>query len=79
MGRAILTTDVPGCRDVAVSGKNGLLVPAHNPQELAKAMLQLIEQPEVTVEMGRQGRLIAEKELDARKAADLILKEMKLI
>ena len=79
MGRAILATDVPGCRDVVVSGKNGLLVPAHNPQELAKAMLQLLEQPEVTVEMGRQGRLIAENELDARKAADLILKEMKLI
>ncbi len=79
MGRAILATDVPGCRDVVDPGRNGLLVPVRNPQALAGAMLQLLEKPDVTAEMGRQGRQIAENELDARKAADLILKEMNLI
>ena len=79
MGRAIVATDVPGCRDVVDSGRNGLLVPVRNPQALAKGMLQLLEHPETITAMGCQGREIAENELDARKAADLILKEMRLI
>ena len=79
MGRAIVATDVPGCRDVVVPGRNGLLVPVRNPQALAAAMLKFLDDRALAVEMGRQGRLIAENELDARKAADLILKEMRLI
>ncbi len=79
MGRAIVATDVPGCRDVVRTGCNGLLVPAHNPQALADALLKLAADHDLAREMGRIGRNMAENELDARKAADLILKKMNLI
>ena len=38
MGRPIVATDVPGCRDVVVDGKNGFLVPVRTPEALAKAL-----------------------------------------
>lgn len=40
-GRAIITTDVPGCREVVNHGENGLLVPVKNATALAEAILQL--------------------------------------
>jgi glycosyltransferase involved in cell wall biosynthesis len=38
MGRAIITTDVPGCRETVMESKNGLLVPPRDPGALAAAM-----------------------------------------
>ena len=39
MGRAVITTDVPGCRETVEHGRNGLLVPARDVRALADAML----------------------------------------
>lgn len=36
IGRAVITTDVPGCRETVVDGVNGFLVPKWNPEALAK-------------------------------------------
>jgi glycosyltransferase involved in cell wall biosynthesis len=41
IGRAIVTTDAPGCRETVRHGVNGLLVPARNPRALAAAMIEL--------------------------------------
>ena len=79
MGRPIVATDVPGCRDVVVDGKNGFLVPVRTPEALAKALESFLEDSALTARMGKEGRFIAETELDARKAADLILSVMKLV
>ena len=79
MGRPIVATDVPGCRDVVVDGKNGFLVPVRTPEALAKALKSFLEDSTLTARMGKEGRFIAETELDARKAADLILSVMKLV
>jgi len=54
--RAIVTCDVPGCRDVVRDGKNGLLVPARDSRALAAALRKLIENEPLRKEMGRQGR-----------------------
>jgi len=61
-GRPIVTSDVPGCREVVRNGENGLLVPARNVGALAKALLDLLQNPDLRSEMGNCSRKIAEKE-----------------
>jgi len=55
-GRAIVATDVPGCRDVVVDGRNGLLVPQQDPLALAKAFEKLLNNPDMREAMGKVGR-----------------------
>ena len=62
MGRPIVTTDSPGCREVVRPGKNGLMVPAHDPQALAEALKTLILDPDLRKRMGLGGRSIAVRE-----------------
>jgi glycosyltransferase involved in cell wall biosynthesis len=61
-GRAIVATDVPGCRDVVHNAVNGLLVEPKNIAELARAMEKLLKDPERRREMGERGREIAVRE-----------------
>jgi len=58
-GLPIVTTDVPGCRDVVTHGVNGLLVPAKNATELARALEKLLADPQLRKTMGMAGRTIA--------------------
>lgn len=60
-GRAIVTTDVPGCREAVRDGYNGFLVPPRSATELATALERLIGDPALRDEMGRHGRLVAER------------------
>lgn len=55
-GRAIVTTDMPGCREIVEHERNGLLVPPRDPQALADAIERLIKAPEVRKQMGMEGR-----------------------
>jgi glycosyltransferase involved in cell wall biosynthesis len=61
-GRAIVTTDVPGCHDVVRDGDNGLLVPPNEVVALADALQCLIEDRELRIRMGERGRIRAEQE-----------------
>ena len=72
-GRPIVTTDVPGCREVVEHGDNGLLVPPRAPTVLAEALRTLALDPELRIEMGRRGRerAVAEFSLDRVVAATL--------
>ena len=74
-GRPIVSTDVPGCREVVGNGDNGLLVPARDPQALSEALGKLIANPSMRRRMGERGRLRAEAEfgLDAVIAQTLAL------
>lgn len=65
--RAIVTTDMPGCREIVRHGENGLLVPPRDAQALAEALGQLIGDPALRRRMGARGRARAEQEfgLDA--------------
>jgi glycosyltransferase involved in cell wall biosynthesis len=60
-GRAIVTTDVPGCREAVRDGYNGFLVPARSANDLATALERLIVDPVLRDEMGRHGRTLAER------------------
>lgn len=59
-GRAVVTTDVPGCRDAIEADISGLLVPVRDAVALANAILRLLEDPELRHAMGRAGRKLAE-------------------
>ena len=58
-GLPIVTTDVPGCRDVVTDGMNGLLVPVRDSQALADALERLLNDPAMRSKMGQIGRQIA--------------------
>lgn len=63
-GRAVVTTNVPGCRDAIEPGVTGLLVPVRDPKSLAMAIELLLTNSEDRKAMGLAGRCLAEKEFD---------------
>ena len=71
MGRPIVTTDVPGCRDVVQDGVNGFLVPAKNAEALAAALEKLVSDAGLRKMFGAQGRKLCETNF----AEEIILKQ----
>jgi glycosyltransferase involved in cell wall biosynthesis len=65
MGRAVITTDVPGCRETVIDGENGWLVPKWQPKRLAEQMELFINNPEAILEMGKKSFEIAKEKYDA--------------
>ncbi len=65
-GRAVVTSDVPGCRDAIEDGVTGFLVPVRNPDKLAVAIKWLLLDLEKCRSMGIAGRRLAEREFDVR-------------
>jgi glycosyltransferase involved in cell wall biosynthesis len=78
MGRPVITTHAPGCRETVEEGCNGFLVPVKDVAALAKAMEKFIEEPEFVSKMGQQSRQIAVEKYDARKVNAVILETMGL-
>ncbi|MEE9886271.1 MULTISPECIES: glycosyltransferase family 4 protein [Acinetobacter calcoaceticus/baumannii complex] len=67
MGRPVITTDVPGCRETVEDGGNGFLVPKWDPEALADKMCYFIENPEQVNIMGLKSYEIAQEKFDAEK------------
>jgi glycosyltransferase involved in cell wall biosynthesis len=78
MGRAIVTTDVPGCRETVVPGVNGWLVAPRQVDGLASAMLRILEEPGDIERMGAASRQIAEQRFDVHAVNRVILDAMGL-
>ena len=76
MGRAIITTDAPGCRETVVDDDNGFLVPVKAVNELVAAMQRFIAEPELSARMGTRSREIAEQKYDVHRVNAVMLKEM---
>lgn len=74
--RAIITTDVPGCRDTIEDQVQGLLVPAKDVDQLANAMLKLADDPAAVAEMAASGRQKAEELYDVKKVNTIICETM---
>jgi glycosyltransferase involved in cell wall biosynthesis len=66
-GRAVVTTDVPGCRDAIDPDVTGVLVPVRNAAALADAIKGLINDPVRCQSMGDAGRALAESAFDVRQ------------
>ena len=66
-GRAVVTTDVPGCKDAIIPNKTGLLCQVKDAHSLALAIKKLLDDPARRDAMAREGRLLAEREFDINK------------
>ncbi len=73
VGRAVITTDAPGCRETVVQGENGLLVPPEDTPALVAAMTHFIEHPEAIIAMGARSRELAEAHFDADRVDALLI------
>ena len=79
MGRAIITTDAPGCRETVIDGDNGFLIAVKDADALAEAMLKFIKQPELIGRMGKRSRELAEEKYDVHKVNHHMLSEMGIL
>ena len=69
-GRAVVTTDVPGCRDAIEEGKTGLLVPVRSVDALSDAIEHLIIDASLRQQFGQAGRHLAEREFAIERIVD---------
>ncbi len=76
MGRPIITTDAPSCRETVADGDNGFLVPVKAVDELAAAMEKFIASLELVEPMGMRARAIAESKYDVNAVNTVMLREM---
>ncbi|MEO6967483.1 MAG: glycosyltransferase family 4 protein, partial [Rhodanobacteraceae bacterium] len=62
----LVTTDMPGCREVVTDGVDGLLVPPRDADALARAIARLLDSPELAARLGQAARAKALAEFDER-------------
>lgn len=65
-GRAIITTNAPGCKETVVDGENGYLIPIKNVDALCEKMEAFIKKPNLVLKMGKDGRKKAEATFDVK-------------
>lgn len=78
MGRPVITTDAPGCRETVIDSLNGFLVPVKSIEDLVKAMENFITHPELITTMGEQARKVAENKFDVHSVNKVMITEMGL-
>jgi|FLYL01.1.fsa_nt_gi glycosyltransferase involved in cell wall biosynthesis len=78
MGRPVVTTDAPGCRETVLDGVNGFLVPVGDARALARALERFVLEPGLVARMGAESRRIAEEKFDVHKVNAVILGAMGL-
>ena len=79
MGRAVITTDAPGCRETVNHGVNGYLVAVKSVDELVQSMRYFIEDPKLIDYMGQRSREIALNKYDVHQVNRHMLTEMGMI
>ncbi|PID78977.1 glycosyltransferase family 1 protein [bacterium DOLZORAL124_64_63] len=78
MGRPVITTDAPGCRETVIPGENGYLVPVGSAPALAEAMIAFCRNPKTIATMGQASRRLARDRFDVHKVNQDILNIMGL-
>ncbi len=73
MGRPIITTSSPGCRETVEEGINGFLVEPRNHRMLAEKMIWMVEHPEAVEKMGLASRRIAEEKFNIDRVNEFML------
>jgi glycosyltransferase involved in cell wall biosynthesis len=73
MQRAIIATDIRGCREVVAAGETGVLIPARDPVALVGAVRSLLADPVGTRAMGEHGRRRALERFDEHAVVDRTL------
>lgn len=78
MGRPIVTTDAPGCRETVIEGENGFLVPIRDSKALAAAITKFIDTPELIATMGKASHRLVTERYDVSKVNADIIEKTKL-
>lgn len=78
LGRPLVASDVPGCREAIVPGRNGLLCPARNAEALAAALQQVaLMPPEALATMGRASREHVEQHFSEDRVTQAYLQALR--
>lgn len=75
-GRAVITTDAPGCKETVIDGENGFLVPVKDANSIYQKMIWFIEHPKDAEIMGKKGRTMVEDLFDVKKVNETICEAM---
>lgn len=78
VGRAILTSDAPGCRETVVDGVNGFLVPVRDVAALAEKMRWMIDNPLACDRMAGESLCIVRKKYDVEKVNEALMQHLEL-
>jgi glycosyltransferase involved in cell wall biosynthesis len=78
IGRAVITTDAPGCRNTVVEGENGFLVPVGDSDALYRAMRRFVEDPSLARTMGEASLRLVREKFDVDKVNAAILEGLGL-
>jgi glycosyltransferase involved in cell wall biosynthesis len=73
-GRAMIATDAPGCREIVLDDKTGLLVPIEDPQALAQAIVKLATSPELRVRYGNAARELVVTKLSSKIIGEQVVR-----
>lgn len=66
IGRPIVTTDAPGCRETVIEGENGYLIPVGDAAALFEAMERFVADPKLIARMGHESRKLVERKYDSK-------------
>ena len=75
-GRAVITSDAPGCADPVLEAETGFVVPVRNPVELSRALASFVENPTQIASMGQAARRRAEDAFDVHRINSILLGKM---
>lgn len=78
MGRPVITTNAPGCRETVIDGQTGFLVPPRDVDALTERMLRFIDTPDLVAKMGLASRQLVEDRFDAEIINQKLVKELNL-
>ena len=78
MGRAIITTNAPGCKGTVIDGVSGFLVPVKNSSALADKMIEFIKNPELIISMGQKSYEYCLEKFDVNKVNAEMLKYLNI-
>lgn len=73
VGRAVVTSDVPGCRETVLDGVNGFLCAPRDSDDLARHLCRFIDNPDLIPQMGAASRRMAEERFDVKKCTERII------
>ena len=73
MGRPVITTDAPGCRETVVEGENGFFTPVGDSEALAEAMCRFIDNPALIKTMGEKSYKLCKERFDVHKVNKTLL------
>ncbi len=72
-GRAIITTDAPGCRETVIDGVNGFFVPVKDAQAIADKMIKFIKEPHLIEQMGNASYEYCKEKFEVEKVNQTML------